>query len=135
MTCLPVPGGTARWSGAPADPSKKPAVDHTGEKGQDHAHEVASMTLTYSLQDAKAKLSEVIRKVRSGDQVVITYHGKRVARVVPMEDESEETFEERIARLEREGEIIPADEEGPFDLPREPIARIPGALKRFLDER
>jgi prevent-host-death family protein len=39
----------------------------------------------WSLQDAKAKFSEVIDRVESGDEQVITRHGRKVARVVPYE--------------------------------------------------
>lgn len=40
---------------------------------------------SYSLADAKARLSELIDKVESGDTVEITRRGKTVARVVPPE--------------------------------------------------
>ena len=37
---------------------------------------------TYSTFDAKAKLSEILDKVSGGEEVVITRHGKAVAKVV-----------------------------------------------------
>lgn len=39
----------------------------------------------WSLQDAKARLSEVINRVEKGEEQVITRHGRQVARVVPMQ--------------------------------------------------
>lgn len=37
------------------------------------------------VQDASSKLSELIERVRAGDEVVITLDGKPVARIVPAE--------------------------------------------------
>ena len=88
------------------------------------------MTDTYSTYEAKAKFSEILRKVREGKHVYITYRGREVAEIKPIE--KEETFEERLQRLEKEGVITEAVER---NSPLKPIARRPGALKRFLEER
>lgn len=40
------------------------------------------MSDTYSTYEAKARFSEIIRKVRSGKHVRITYRGREVAEVV-----------------------------------------------------
>ena len=40
--------------------------------------------LTYSTFDAKAKLSEILDKVSDGQEIVITRHGKAVAKIVPI---------------------------------------------------
>ena len=40
--------------------------------------------LTYSTFDAKAKLSEILTKVSEGQEVVITRHGRPVAKVIPI---------------------------------------------------
>ena len=88
------------------------------------------MADTYSTYEAKAKFSEIIRKVRDGNHVTITYRGREVAEIKPIE--KEETFEERLERLVKEGVITEAvDRKAPL----KPIARRPGALKRFLEER
>ena len=42
------------------------------------------MAYTYSTFDAKAKLSEILDRVKDGEEVVITRHGKAVAKVVPI---------------------------------------------------
>lgn len=88
------------------------------------------MTETYSTYEAKAKFSEILRKVREGKHVYITYRGREVAEIKPIE--KEETFEERLQRLEKEGVITEAVDR---NAPLKPIARRPGALKRFLEER
>jgi prevent-host-death family protein len=40
---------------------------------------------TVSLAEAKAHLSQLIDKVESGEEIVITRHGRPVARVAPVE--------------------------------------------------
>jgi prevent-host-death family protein len=41
-------------------------------------------TPSYSIFDAKAKLSEILDKVSKGEVVVITRHGQAVAKIVPI---------------------------------------------------
>jgi prevent-host-death family protein len=87
----------------------------------------------YSIYEAKAKLSAIVRQVREGRSAIITVHGEPVAEIRPISDApARESFEERIARLTAEGVIIPAKSNT-----REfkAIAHRPGALKRFLDDR
>lgn len=86
---------------------------------------------TYSLYEAKAKLSAIVRRVREGHSVTVTLRGEPVAEIRPIA-KAETGFEGRIKELEARGIITPAV--GPF-VPIRPIARRPGALKRFLDER
>ena len=89
------------------------------------------MARVYSTYKAKAKLSEILRKVRAGQRVGISYRGKLVAEVAPIEP-ARETLAQRVKRLGARGVIVPARSPGkPF--PR--IARQPGALKRFLATR
>jgi len=40
----------------------------------------------YSTYEAKARFSEVIRKVRDGQRVVIAYRGEEVAEIRPLEN-------------------------------------------------
>lgn len=86
---------------------------------------------TYSLYDAKARLSEIVRKVREGRTITLTYRGRPVAEVRPIEPQ-QQTLEERLRYLEETGQLVPA--RGPY-VPIKPIARRPGALKRFLRDR
>jgi prevent-host-death family protein len=88
------------------------------------------MTETYSTYEAKAKFSEIMRKVREGKHVYISYRGKEVAEIRPLE--KEDSLESRIRRLEERGVV------GPRTSPKgklEPIADRPGALERFLESR
>lgn len=89
------------------------------------------MKYTYSLYDAKAKLSALVRKVREGHHVTITLHGEPVAELRPV-TKAEGGLATRLKELEERGVIVPAvDPRAPFKA----IGKRPGALKRFLDER
>lgn len=92
------------------------------------------MQTTYSIYDAKTRLSEIIRQVREHKTgVTITYHGKPVAEIRPVEepDSSEDPMEARVRELIASGELIPATRR----LHLRPVAKVPGALQRFLEER
>jgi prevent-host-death family protein len=89
------------------------------------------MARVYSTYEAKAKLSEILRKVRAGQSVGISYRGDLVAEVRPVEP-TRESFEERIQRLEFQGVLTPAGRRN-RGIPR--VAKRPGALKRFLASR
>ncbi|MFH1177229.1 MAG: type II toxin-antitoxin system prevent-host-death family antitoxin [Acidobacteriota bacterium] len=88
------------------------------------------MSVVYSAYEAKAKLAEIIRRVRDGGRVTITYRGEPVAEVGPVAG-STKTLEERLQRLVKEGSVVAA--RGNAEL--EPLALRPGALARFLAER
>ena len=88
------------------------------------------MKKTYSLYETKAKLSAIIRQVREGGSVTVTVHGEPVAEIRPV-TQRKVTFEERLKELEAQGIIVPSNK--PFTL--RTIARRPGALKRFLEDR
>jgi len=89
------------------------------------------MASTYSTYEAKAKLGEIIRKVRAGARVVITYRGHAVAEVRPVADEGGE-LARRLLRLEDEGVVTRAKEPGAV---LSPVARREDALRRFLESR
>jgi prevent-host-death family protein len=91
------------------------------------------MKRVYSLYEAKAKLSEIVRAVRErGATITISYHGRPVAEIRPIEPAATPA-EMRIAELEAQGVLIPAEAER-IQLP-DTIVRRRGALARFLAER
>lgn len=85
---------------------------------------------SYSTYEAKARFSELLRQVRAGDSVFITYRGREVAEIRPIA--KKETVEERLERLER-ARVLSGGKPGPHAL--EPVAKRPGALERFLASR
>jgi prevent-host-death family protein len=90
----------------------------------------------YSLYEAKARLSSLVRQVREGRSVIITVHGVPAAELRPIDQEARPlTLDERLAELTARGAVVPSrrapGEAGAFPIgPREK-----GALKRFLEER
>ncbi|MBK9408917.1 MAG: type II toxin-antitoxin system Phd/YefM family antitoxin [Gemmatimonadetes bacterium] len=90
----------------------------------------------YSLYDAKAKLSALVRQVREGRTIVITVHGEPAAELRPIEKlPRRQTLEERLAEMAARGEVTPAVRRPRTAITLRTIVRRPGALKRFLTER
>jgi prevent-host-death family protein len=56
---------------------------------------------TVSLAEAKAQLSRLIDKVESGEEVVITRHGRAVARVAPVEQPRKPIDFEALAKFRK----------------------------------
>ncbi len=87
--------------------------------------------ITYSTYDAKANFSEIIRQVREGKTVTVTYHGEPVAVVRPIAT-GPESLTERLERLEADG-LLARSTEGNTEF--RSVERRSGALDRFLAER
>jgi prevent-host-death family protein len=87
--------------------------------------------IVYSIYEAKAKFSELIRRVRQGRTIIVSHRGKPVAEIRPIRS-AVVGLEERIEQLERRGVLRRPIDPG---APLEAVARRPGALQRFLDER
>ena len=85
----------------------------------------------YSTYEAKAKFSEVMRKVRAGQRVVIAYRGEEIAEIRSIES-ADKDLADSLARLEDHGLLGPARK--PTGKLR-PLAKKPGALARFLESR
>lgn len=92
---------------------------------------VSGMSPVYSTYEAKARFSEIIREVRDGTVVTVSYRGEPVAEIRAIRREPP-TLETRLDDLERRGIIVPS---GQRKAARTALARRSGALKRFLDER
>jgi prevent-host-death family protein len=86
---------------------------------------------TYSLYEAKAKLSAIIRRVREGRRVLVTVRGEPVAEIRPVEQDAGD-LHMRMDRLVESRIVIPAERRGTA---LRPVARKPGALERFLADR
>ena len=89
------------------------------------------MSEIYSVFDAKARFSEVIRKVRGGKTILVSYHGETVAEIRPI-GHADSDLGRRLQMLEGLGILVGGD--GPRGALL-PLAHRPGALKRFLDDR
>ncbi len=88
------------------------------------------MAEVYSVYEAKARFSQVIRQVRDGRTVTISYRGEPVAEIRPVQES--ESLEARLEGLRRQGVLIRSSGPRMEIVPGEPS---PGALERFLAER
>jgi len=52
-----------------------------------------------SIYDARAKLSELIERVQSGEEVVLTRHGEPVARLVPEKPRRKQSRTAAVTRI------------------------------------
>jgi prevent-host-death family protein len=89
------------------------------------------MPHTYSAYEAKARFSELLRRVRQGQRVYISYRGREVAELRPVEV-ARQTLPERLEALEDEGVLSRAPSPSGH---LQPVARKSGALARFLESR
>jgi prevent-host-death family protein len=90
----------------------------------------SQMRRRYSTYEAKARLSELLDRVRKGDVVTITHRGQPVAELRGI-DESDRSLSDRLEDFVRSGVLTPAAGKGAF----RPLTRKTGALKRFLKSR
>jgi prevent-host-death family protein len=86
------------------------------------------MAEKYSTYEAKTKFSEILRKVRAGQRVVIAYRGEEIAEIRPIARNAG-PLERSLKRLEDQGLLSRA---GTPIGPLKPLVRKPGALARFL---
>ena len=80
------------------------------------------------IRELRADLSRWVRRVREGEEVIVTDHGKAVARLVPVDGER------KIDRLIREGLVIPAPRPRRGPLPK-PIEGAGPLSDIVLDDR
>ena len=57
---------------------------------------------TVGIRELKSKLSECVRDVKAGATIVVTEHGRRVARIVP----EAESLDDRLRALRNAGAIL-----------------------------
>lgn len=89
------------------------------------------MTIVYSTFETKTKFSEVLKLVRSGKTVSVSYRGKPVAEIRPIA-ETKLSNDERLEELRKRGVYIPA--KSTLSAFKSNVQRR-GAVKRFLEDR
>jgi prevent-host-death family protein len=58
--------------------------------------------MTATLREAKARLSEMVKRASRGEEVVITVHGKETAKLVPLPKRNKKIDKEKwLKRLDR----------------------------------
>jgi prevent-host-death family protein len=80
----------------------------------------------------KARLSEHLARVRAGDEVLVTDHGRPIARIVPVADEHE-----RLGELERQGLVRPGSMKLPDGFRGRPRPKVSGPTltETLVEER
>ena len=73
----------------------------------------------------------MIRQVRQGKSVTVSYPGEPVAKISPIRRHRRPTLERRLRDLEQRGVLVRSRESPALG----PVERRPGALARFLAER
>jgi prevent-host-death family protein len=92
------------------------------------------MAKEFSVYEAKKRLSEILRGVRERRETyVVTYHGEPIAEIRPIEAAGADDVPARWRELEARGLISGGRPPRAGDF--RPIAELPGALQRFLEER
>src|SRR5262245_61966650 len=93
------------------------------------------MKRTATVVQLKARLSEHLRLVKSGHEVVITERNVPVARLVPLDDSERKST--RRLRLTRSGVLRPGTGKLPAALKRPPAGKPSGksVVDALLDER
>jgi prevent-host-death family protein len=93
------------------------------------------MKRTTSVVELKARLSEHLRQVKAGHEVVVTERGVPVARLLPLDDGERRST--RRLRLVRSGVIKPGRGKLPAALKKAPDGAPPGGsvVDALLDER
>lgn len=87
---------------------------------------------SYSIYEAKAKLSELIRRVKHNRLITITERNVPVAMVIPIKKSSNKKIEQILKELEEQG-IIESREANISNI--KTILKKKNVLKRFLESR
>ena len=84
------------------------------------------------IREAKIDLSKILKRVKSGREVVITDRGHPIAKIVPLVSENL-PLEERVRRLEGQGLLRPISKKNRRPLPP-PLPSSEGVAQNFLQE-
>lgn len=86
-----------------------------------------------SISELKNQLSAYLQSVRGGETVVVYDRNRPVARIDRVADEDDD---DRIAQLQRAGQLAPPVDPLPLDLLRSPAPRATASvLDALLEER
>lgn len=91
------------------------------------------MKRTTNVAQLKARLSEYLRTVKAGNELVITERGVPVARIVPLDDTERKST--RRARLARSGLLKPGRGRMPKWFLAPPVGAPTGVVDALLAER
>lgn len=84
------------------------------------------------IREAKIELSKILKRVKSGREVIITDRGRPIAKIVPLGLENL-PLEERVKRLEGQGLLTAIVRKSRKPLPP-PLPAPEGQVQRLLQE-
>ena len=90
--------------------------------------------MTVTIRDLKNRLSEYLRRVQAGEPVIVTDHGRPIARVVPLEP-ADLTPEQRLERMAEAGEVTPPRGAGRMEWTRPTRIRGRPLSSTLLEDR
>ena len=98
--------------------------------------EVISMK-SAAITQLKAKLSHYLKQVQAGEEVLVLNRGKPIARIVPIDPDSDLAHDAWIQELIRTGRLKPAKGKLPADFWERELPKDMGdsVLKALLEER
>ena len=95
-----------------------------------------------TISELKGGLSAYLRRVKSGESIVITDRRTPVARIVPIGRGEKGTntagdtdLDARPARLEHAGVVVRRSDRSPLDVLGPPLRAGPGLLEALLEDR
>ena len=95
-----------------------------------------------TISEVKNGMSAYLRRVKSGESVLVLEHRTPIARIVPVElgagdgKEADSVAEDaKLARLERTGIVARLGSGSPLDVLGPPLPSGAGVLEALLDER
>ncbi len=95
-----------------------------------------------TISEVKNGLSAYLRRVKSGESVLVLEHRTPVARIVPVglgagDGKEADSVDEdaKLARLERTGIVVRIGSGSPLDVLGSPLPSEAGLLEALLDER
>lgn len=85
------------------------------------------------IRELKNRLSEYLRLVRAGEELLVTDHGRVIAQIGPPGRSAYDTLAPGVSELARRGLLRAAGRNDPDAYPRLPAVRPPGLAERLLD--
>ncbi len=87
---------------------------------------------TLGIREIKTNLSSLLKKVKEGQEIIITDRGKPIGKIVPF-PAKDLSLENRIQRLENQGMLDPLSKKAGRRLPP-PLPAPSGLAQRYLQE-
>ncbi|MBA4393834.1 MAG: type II toxin-antitoxin system prevent-host-death family antitoxin [Desulfobacca sp.] len=93
---------------------------------------MAMVSRNLGVREVKTNLSGLLKKVKEGQEIIITDRGKPIGKIVPF-PAKELSLEDRIRHLENQGLLDPLSKKAGRRLPS-PLPAPAGLAQRYLQE-